>query len=158
MIARLAALLLTLAFAAAPLAAAQDKVADVTDMQVLREAVRADKRAFVASVMKLTDAEAKKFWPIYNTYQRHLDNSNRERVVAVQEMMFRDTPMTNLAAKQYATQLLALDESEIRARRTMRNRVMRALPAVKAARYMQLEEKIRAVQDYDLASTLPLAR
>jgi hypothetical protein len=40
----------------------------------------------------------------------------------------------------------------------MRNRVMRALPAVKAARYMQLEEKIRAVQDYDVAATVPLAR
>ena len=141
----------------APVTWAEDRVADVTDMQALRDAVRADKRAYVASLMKLTDAEAKKFWPIYQSYQRTLDITNRERVVAVQEMMFRDKPLTNLAAKQYATQLLALDESEIRARRTMRNRVMRALPATKAARYMQLEEKIRAVQDYDLAATIPLA-
>ncbi len=66
--------------------------------------------------------------------------------------LFRDKPMTNLAAKQYATEMLALDEAEIKARRTMRNRVMRALPAVKAARYMQLENKIRAVQDYDVAA------
>ena len=143
----------------APVAAlAEDKIADVTDMQALRAAIKADKRAFVASTMKLTDAEAKRFWPIYDTYQRNVDANNRQRVVTLQELMFRDKALTNLAAKQYANELLALDESEIKARRTMRNRVMRALPAIKAGRYMQLEEKIRAVQEYDIASTVPLMR
>ena len=139
-------------------AAAQGKADDVTDMQALREAVRADKRAYVASLMTLTQAEAKRFWPIYEKYQRDIEETNRDRVVAVQEFMFRDKPLTNLAAKQYATRLLALDEAEIKARRTMRNRIMRALPAVKAARYMMLEQKINAVQDYDLAAAVPLVR
>jgi Spy/CpxP family protein refolding chaperone len=152
------AVLVAVASLVSAAALAEDKIADVTDMQALRSAVKADKRAFVAATMKLTDAEAKRFWPIYDTYQRNVDANNRERVVTVQELMFRDKPLTNLAAKQYANQLLALDESEIKARRTMRNRVMRALPALKAARYMQLEEKIRAVQEYDIASTVPLVR
>ena len=110
-------------------ACAQDKAADVTDMQLLREAVRADKRAFVESTMNLSDAEAKRFWPIYNTYQRSIDATSRRRVVAVKALLFRDQPMTNLSAKSYATEMLAVDEAEIKARRTMRNRVMRALPA-----------------------------
>ena len=101
---------------------------------------------------------AKRFWPIYQAYQREVDLNNRRRNVALQEVMFRDKPMTNLAAKLYASELLAVDEAEIKARKTMRNRVMRALPAIKAARYMQLEEKIRAVHDYDEASTVPLIR
>ena len=97
-------------------------------MQALRSAVRSDKRVFVESTLKLTDAEAKRFWPIYDAYQRNLDATGRRRVVAVQGLMFRDRPMTNLAARQYATEMLAVDEAEIKARRTMRNRVMRALP------------------------------
>ena len=138
---------------------AQDKAAgDVTDMQALRQAVRNDKRALVASMLNLSESEAKRFWPIYETYQREIDNNGRRRGVALQELMFRERPMTNPAAKQYATELLAVDEALMRARRAMRNRVMRALPAVKAARYMQLEEKIRAVQDYDVAATVPMAR
>ena len=155
---RLGGLVLFFACVATPLAAAQGKADDVTDMQALRAAVRADKRAYVASLMTLTEAEAKRFWPIYDKYQRDIDETNRDRVVAVQEFMFRDKPLTNLAAKQYATRLLALDEAEIKARRTMRNRIMRALPAVKAARYMMLEQKINAVQDYDLAAAVPLVR
>ena len=134
------------------------KLDDVTDLQALRQAVKNDKRAYVESTLKLTDAEGKRFWPIYNAYQREVDLNNRRRNVALQELMFRDSAMSNLAAKHYVAELLAVDEAEIKARRTMRNRVMRALPAVKAARYMQLEEKIRAVQDYDAAAAVPLAR
>ena len=44
-----------------------DKAADVTDMQMLRTVVQQDKKSFVASTMNLNEAEAKKFWPIYDT-------------------------------------------------------------------------------------------
>jgi Spy/CpxP family protein refolding chaperone len=154
----LAVALLGVAFVLTTPLYAQNKAGDVTDMQALRQAVKNDKRALVASMLNLSDSEAKRFWPIYEAYQHEIDNNGRRRGVALQEMMFRDRPMTNAAAKQYATEMLAVDEALMRARRTMRNRVMRALPAVKGARYMQLEEKIRAVQDYDVAATVPLAR
>jgi Spy/CpxP family protein refolding chaperone len=152
------AMLVAAASVGTPLAWAEDKAADVTDMQALRAAVKADKRAFVASMLKLTDAEAKRFWPIYDTYQRNLDMTSRQRVIAVEGLLFRDKPMTNLAAKNLVSEVIALDDAELKSRRTLRNRVMRALPPLKAARYLQLEEKIQAVRDYDIASTVPLIR
>jgi hypothetical protein len=33
---------------------------------------------------------------------------------------------------------------------------MRALPPVKVARYLQLEDKLQAIRDYDIASAVPL--
>ena len=38
----------------------------------------------------------------------------------------------------------------------MHNAVLKALPTRKAARYLQLESKIRAVQAYDIAAAIPL--
>ena len=143
---------------ATPVAFGQDKAADVTDMQALRAALKSDKKAFVASTMKLTDAEAKKFWPIYDAFQRNLEVTSRRRVVAVEALLFHDKPMTNLGAKNLITELMAVDEAEVKSRRTLRNRVMRALPPLKAARYLQLEDKFQAVQEYDIASTVPLIR
>jgi hypothetical protein len=154
--------LATILFAAATLAAqwawAEGSVADVTDMQALREAVRADKKAFVASTLQLTPAEAKKFWPLYDAYQRSLDMTNRERNVVVVSLIGSDKPISDLYAKNLASELIAADEAEIKARRTLHNRVMRALPAKKASRYLQLESKIRAVQAYDIAATIPLIK
>ena len=147
---------LLLAVALATPAARAQQTDDVTDMQALRAAVKADKRAYVASKLALTDAEAKRFWPIYDTFQRTLDETGRRRVVALEGLMFRESRMTNLAAKRLVSELIAIDDADSKARRTLRNRLMKALPPVKAARYLQLEEKIQAVRDYDVASTVPL--
>jgi hypothetical protein len=152
-----------LAMLAAPLVSAQDTAADVTDMQALRKAVQTDRKALVAATLKLTDAEAKRFWPIYDAYQRDLDVANRRRVVAVEGLIGLDKPISDLYARSVATELLVVDENEIKLRRTLQNRLMRGvptrvLPPRKAARYMQLEAKIRAVQAYDIAANIPLIR
>ncbi len=146
------------ALAIASTSHAQSAAADVTDMQALRQQVKSDKRALVASTMAFNDAEAKKFWPIYDAYQRSVDMASRERSVAAETLLSRDRAMSNLAAKSLATQTLSADEMEIKARRTMFNRLMRALPAVKVARYMQLESKIRATQAFDIAQAFPLVK
>lgn len=132
--------------------------ADAIDMQALRAAVKTDRKAYVASMLKLTPMEEKRFWPLYDAYQAALNLANQARAVTLNGMLSRDEPMTNAYAKQVAAAGLTADETEIRARRRLYTRLMRALPAEKAARYLQLESKIRAAQDYDLASTIPLIR
>jgi len=154
----LAAVLLAMAVMATQPAVAQDKIADVTDMQALRAAVKADKKALVAGTLQLTDAEAKKFWPLYDAYQRTLDMTNRQRNIVFEDLVALNKPLTDLYARNLANELLAADEAEIKARRTLNNKVLKALPAKKAARYLQLEEKIRDVAAYDIAATIPLVR
>lgn len=160
---RFAAVVFAVAMIVAQGAFAEERVADVTDMQALRTAVRADKKALVASTLQLTPAEAKKFWPIYDEYQRNLDMTNRRRVVAIEQVIVGDAPESELYAKRLVNELIAIDEAELKARRTLQNRLMRAVPTrilstKKAARYLQLESKIRAVQAYDVAATVPLLR
>ena len=160
------ALLFAFAMVAAPsglaqdrqIFATQDRIGDVTDMQALRAAVRSDKRAFIASALNLTAAEAKKFWPIYDAYQRSVDVANRERVVALEGLIGMDRPLSDPYAKNLAKDLVQADEAEVKARRTMYNRLMRALSPKKAARYLQLESKIRAMQAYDVAMAIPLVK
>lgn len=161
---KLTAILFAAAMIAAQSAWAEGNVADVTDMQALRAAVRADKKAFVAATLKLTDAEAKKFWPIYDAYQQDLDQANRVRARAVEGVVLLDRPISDLYAKSLANDLIAADEAELKARRTLHNHLMSSMPgrtvmsAAKAARYLQLESKIRAVQAYDVAAAIPLVK
>lgn len=140
-----------------------EELADVTDMQALRNAVRTDKKGLVASTLKLTEVEAKKFWPLYDAYQRDLDMANRRRALALEMLIGSDEPLSELYAKNIANELMASDEAEIKARRSLHNRLMRGvpsriLPPKKAVRYLQLENKIRAVQAYDIAAIIPLVR
>jgi hypothetical protein len=104
----------------------------------------------------LSDAEVAKFWPIYDTYQRQLELANRRRSVALVGVAGLGPTIGDLHARNVVKELVAADDTELKARRTLRDRVMKALPARKAIRYLQLESKIRAAQDYDLATTIPL--
>jgi Spy/CpxP family protein refolding chaperone len=137
---------------------AAGSVADGQDMQALREAAKADKRGLVTATLNLTPAEAKKFWPVYDTFQRNMDVVNRQRNVALEELLGVDKPMSNLAARNLAREFMAAEQAEIRARQKMFNAVMRALPSLKAARYFQLEQKIATIQAYDIAAAFPLVK
>jgi Spy/CpxP family protein refolding chaperone len=139
-------------------ARADINVGDGTDTAMLRQAVKTDRHALVAATLTLTNAEAKKFWPIYESYQRTMDLINRQRNVALEALLGQGKPMSNLAARNLARDLMAADEAEVKAKRKMFNAVMRALPALKAARYVELETKISAIQAYDIAAAFPLIK
>jgi Spy/CpxP family protein refolding chaperone len=160
---RVAAILLSAVMFAAPSAHAVDKAAADVELQAMWKAVQADKKAYVASVLNLTPAEAKKFWPIYDQYQRDLDQYNRKRNVALEGVIGSDKPVSDLYAKQLSAELLAADEGEIKARRKMQNKLIQArllspVPAKKAALYLQIEGRIRAVQLYGIAEEFPLIK
>ena len=147
-----------LAIVAAPLAAAQDNAAAIADLQAMQQAARKDKRALVEQTLQLSAPEAKKFWPIYDDFQREFVRLNRERNLALQTLAARDRPLSDAYAKQVVNELLSVEEQEIKALRKATNAAMRALPPKKAARYLQLENRLRAVQDYEIAVAFPLAQ
>jgi hypothetical protein len=145
-------------FGFAPLSFAQDKRAD--NMEILRDKIRADKKFVVATNMELTESEAKNFWPIYNEYQKDLQNING-RILAVLESYaadFKSKSLTDDKAKQLIDEALAIDQAEANLKSTYAPKLGKALPVRKVARYLQIENKIRAVVKYDLAQGVPLVR
>ena len=82
----------------------------------------------------------------------------RRRNVALEILVSRDKPMSDLYARNLSSELLAVEEQELKIRRKMQNAAMRALPPKKAARYLQLEGKLRAAQAYDIAVAFPLVQ
>ncbi len=147
-------LLLALAFAVPAFAA--DKPFDGTDLDALRTAVKADKRGLVAKTLNLNAAEGQKFWPLYDAYQLKLDTLNRRRSRLVEDVVAQNRPLSDALAKNLLKEQLAIDDEEVKTLRAYQNRLIRALPAAKVARYLQLEGRIRTVQDYDVAGVLPL--
>jgi hypothetical protein len=141
-----------------PYSLAQDKPAD--NMQILRDKIRADKKFVVATNMELTESEAKGFWPIYDQYQKDLQKIN-QRVANLLESYaedFRGKSLTDDKAKKLINEAVSIDEAEAKLKSTYAPKLSKALPVRKVARYLQIENKIRAVVKYDIASGVPLVR
>ena len=153
-----AAALVLMLFGFAPLRAAQDKPAD--NMQILRDKLKADKKLLVASNMELTESEAKGFWPIYDQYQKELQKIN-QRMAKVLESYADDNrgkSLTDDKAKKLIDEAVSVEQAEANIKSTFAPKLSKVLPVKKVARYLQIENKIRAVVRYDIAQGVPLVR
>ena len=145
-------------FGFAPLSWAQDKPAD--NMQILRDKIKADKKLVVAANMELTESEAKSFWPIYEQYQKDLQKIN-QRIVKLLESYaddFHKKSLTDDKAKKLIDEAVAIEQAEANLKSAYAPKLGKALPVKKVARYLQIENKIRAVVKYDIAQGVPLVR
>jgi hypothetical protein len=130
------------------------------DMQILRDKLKADKKVIVASNMQLTDAEANAFWPIYDAYQNDLKaiNARLGNGILAYADAYKAGPISDAAAKTFLDEALAIEDAEAKLRRDYAAKLTAAIPAAKAARYLQIESKIRAVIRYELAANIPLVK
>jgi len=149
-------ILLTLAAALALPALAQD----TSNMEILRQKVKADKKLLVAQNMQLTEAEGKAFWPVYEAYQNDLQKLNQRlgKTIADYADAYNKGPVAGETAKRLLNEALTIEEAEVKLKRSYVPKLEKALPAAKVARYVQIENKIRAVIRYELAGAIPLVQ
>jgi hypothetical protein len=138
---------------------AQNTSADM-DMQILRDKIKADKKVLVASNMQLNDAEAKAFWPIYDAYQSDLSaiNTRLGNAILAYSDAYKAGPLTDPTAQKFLDEAIAIDDAEAKLRKDYATKLTAAIPAAKAARYLQIESKIRAAVRYELAGNIPLVQ
>lgn len=156
----LAAALFSIAVALPPAAWPQSGTDAGAELKALVEQTRTPeaKRAAVASALALTDAEAKKFWPVYDAYQRKLEANNRRYSLAVEDAVMTSKPISDAYAKALAKELTEIEDAEARARKSLYSGAVKALPGRKAVRYLQIETKLQDGYRYEIATTLPLIK
>jgi hypothetical protein len=140
--------------------AAMAQTSGTTNMEILRQKIKADKKLVVAQNLNLTDAEGMAFWPVYDAYQKELQQINQRlaAVVLAYAGAYNKGPVTNDVAKKLLDEALAVDDAEAKLRASYVPKVLGTLPATKAVRYIQIESKIRAAIRYELADGIPLVQ
>ena len=137
-----------------PFALAQDKPSD--NMQALADEIKADKKQLVAENMKLSEAEAKKFWPIYDQYQNELFILRMRSLKLIENYAENYKSMTNAIAKKLLDEYMTIENLRQKVREAYLPKFRKVLPETKVARYYQIENKINAVVNYQLATQIPL--
>ena len=153
----LCALGCALALLASPVTAQDKAQAERTSAEWL-SLIQADKKAIVAKSMDLTPEEAAKFWPVYEAFQRELAVPQNAITRALLDYIAAGHTLTDANAKRISEEMLAAQKEEARLQDRHFRRLLKVLPAHKAARYVQIENKIQAVVAYEGAKAVPLAR
>jgi hypothetical protein len=137
-------------------ALAEDKPAD--NMQLVREKIKTDKKLLIAENMGLTEKEAREFWPVYDSYQKDLWKFNNRQFKLIDEYAQNYETMTDPEAQNLTSTYLAIETDRVKMIQSYVPRVAKAVGSKKAARYLQLENKINAVLQYDLEARVPLIK
>ena len=107
-------LLSVLCFAAAP---AWSGSADEANFEVLRDTIRANKKALVAASLTLTDAESDAFWPLYDRYEAELASVNDRLVKILDTYTNNYKKITDDEERTLSEQYLAVEEDRASIRR-----------------------------------------
>jgi hypothetical protein len=137
-------------------AGAQERISD--NMDILREKIAADKKLIIAENLILTESQAAAFWPIYEAYQNDLGALN-QRIGALIEnyaTAYNAGNVQDVKADELVEEFLAIEEAQLDLKQNYAERLDGVIPAVERARYLQMEQKIRALIDYDMAANIPL--
>ena len=127
------------------------------NMEILREKLRADKKLLVAANMQLAEAEGKAFWPIYDEYQKEKSKLADRRLKVIQEYAANFNNLTPDVAKKLVEQSLAIQKDDLKLMESHLAKLRKVLSEIKVGRFYQIENKIGAILDFELARSIPLA-
>jgi len=151
-------LLQSFAFSQATQSTPPNQTVTDQDIQMLRADLRSDKKQIIAQNMQLTDAQAEKFWPVYDAYTQETMKLNDGRYALIKDYAQNYNTMTDAQADDLMKRLLALDKSTIQLRQDWEPKFRKVLNGKQTALFFQLDRRVGMLMDLQLASMIPLVK
>jgi Spy/CpxP family protein refolding chaperone len=141
----------------APAAADQHRISD-QDIDLMRKDIRSQKKQLIAQNLNLTDAEATKFWPIYDQYTAELVKINNKKYATIQQYADRYGTLTDDEATKLMRQWMEVDIAAAQLRAKYLPIVSQAIGGRKGATFAQLDRRVSLMIELQLASKVPLVQ
>ena len=141
---------------AAPSPPPQGQPLSDQDIQMLRQNLRSQRRQVIAANLKLTDAEAEKFWPVYDQYIAELVKLNGTKYDLIKQYVQNNGVLTDAQADSAVTKWLDVDQGVSALRLKYVPMFRKVLSRQNTALFYQLDRRIQLMIDLQLMLALPL--
>src|SRR5271157_1879966 len=128
------------------------------DIQMLRQDIRSQRKQIIAANLQLTDAEATKFWPVYDAYMQDVIKNSDARFALIKEYAQNYDNMTDAEAKSLVKRWGGVDQAFANTRVQWMPKFEAVLPGKKAALFYQLDRRVAMLIDLQLSSMIPLVK
>jgi hypothetical protein len=140
----------------APTAAGAETPLTAADLADLRAELRSSKKQLTAATLQLSDAEATRFWPVYDQYSAEVATIRDTQATLVAEYVNTFGKYDDKAATAFIQRWIDLDVRTNTLRAKYVPIVGKVLPGVKAATFFQIDRRISMAVDLKIASELPI--
>ena len=128
------------------------------DLDLLRKDLRAKRKQLIAANLKLTEAEATRFWPVYDQYTKELIAINDKKFALVQDYADNWGKMTNDQSLLFIRQWLDSDIATTQLRQKYVPILSKVLDGNKTATFFQLDRRIAMMIELQVSSQMPLVQ
>jgi hypothetical protein len=127
-------------------------------LQLLRSDFNSTKVGLVNQIMKLSESDAKKFWPIYREYENELGKLaiNRAELIAEFVQSHKDGSFDNTKAKTLAKSWFKAQRARLDLLEKYHRKIERMLSSIQAGQFLQIENQLGIFVDMAIASEMPL--
>ena len=144
--------------ASKPSSASDSQTATDQDIQLLRQDIRSKRKQLIAANLKLTDAEATKFWPVYDQYTAELTKINDQKVALIKEYASQWGTITDEQASGLIKRSLAVDEQIAQLRIKYLPIFSQVVSGKTVATIFQYDRRLQSIIDLQLASQIPVVQ
>ena len=148
--------LLLLAAAPSPAQVNEPLVTRDNEIEAARKLMAQERKLVIAGELVLTPAESEAFWPLYNEYQEEMRIIGDAEVALITEFAENYSTADDEFAERVIKESLDIDMRALKLRKKYLKRFNKVLPALKVAKFYQVENKLNAVVNYQLASMIPM--
>jgi len=123
---------------------------------LLRENIPDEKEQLIALVMFFDEANAAKFWPIYEQYRAELDKLNASAAASMDNYVTNNGNLTEQQADQIVHNQTQFQSQRAALLDKYYGLFKAALGPVTAARFVEAENQLLSLTDLQLSSRLPV--
>jgi ribosome-binding ATPase YchF (GTP1/OBG family) len=125
--------------------------------ELLVSQIQTDKRAVVLAAMNMSDAEVATFTPIYDAYQAEMKDIFTRGTDVLNKFASNYETMTDDAAKSILKDFFKVRDDRNAMVKKYAKKMEKELPATTVLRWVQVENKLNALLDYEAARIVPLS-
>jgi hypothetical protein len=127
-------------------------------VELSRAVIQAERKMIVAKTMELTDEEGRAFWPVYNAYWAEMNKVLDRRAKLILDFADHWGRISNDKARSILDEFLKIREQELKVMKSHVKKFRKVLPDTMVTRYFQVENKLDAMIDLEVARQIPLLR
>jgi hypothetical protein len=126
------------------------------DLALIRRDIRAEKKKLIAANISLTETEATKFWPVYDQYVAEMTKHNDEFYGLIKDYAANQKTLTDAQASTMIKRWAAIQIGQAQTRQKFIPLFEKVVPARTVARFFQIDRRLYALLDLQVASEVPL--
>jgi hypothetical protein len=119
-------------------------------VDLLRKDIRSQKKQIIAENMELSDAEAEKFWPVYDQYAAELSKIYDVKIALLKDYADNYSTMTGEQAESYIRKRAEVEQSIMQLRLKYMPAFRRVLSGRETALFYQLDWRLGLAIDVQL--------